>query len=65
MAWMSPMLVKFKTEEDYLSWLLEQSKSPTIEGAIYIFRIEDIGRTYIKIGDGATALIDLPIIGHE
>lgn len=58
------MLVRFKSEEEYLSWLLEHSKSPTITGAIYIFRIEDIGRTYIKIGDGETALIDLPIIGH-
>lgn len=64
MVWMSSMLVKFKSEEEYLSWLLERSKSPTIEGAIYIFRIEDIDRTYIKIGDGETALIDLPIIGH-
>lgn len=61
---MSPMLVKFKSEEEYLSWLSERSKSPTIEGAIYIFRIEDIDRTYVKIGDGETALIDLPIIGH-
>jgi hypothetical protein len=58
------MLVRFKSEEEYLSWLLEHPKSPTIIGAIYIFRIEDIDRTYIKIGDGETALIDLPIIGH-
>lgn len=58
------MLVKFKSEEEYLSWLLERSKSPTIAGAIYIFRIEDIDRTYVKIGDGETALIDLPIIGY-
>lgn len=64
MVQMSPMLVKFKSEEEYLSWLLERSKSPTIAGAIYIFRIEDIDRTYVKIGDGETALIDLPIIGY-
>ena len=62
---MSPMLVKFKSEEEYLSWLLERPKSSTIAGAIYIFRIENIDRTYVKIGDGKTALIDLPIIGHE
>ena len=61
---MSPMLIKFKSEEEYVSWLLEHSKSPAIMGAIYIFRIEDIDRTYIKIGDGKSALIDLPIIGH-
>ena len=58
------MLVRFKSEEEYLSWLLERSKSPTISGAIYVFRIEDINHTYVKIGDGKTALIDLPVIGY-
>ena len=52
----------FSLVEDYASYLLHYPEDATPAGSIYIFQIEELDAVWLKVGDGKTALIDLPNI---
>lgn len=59
---MTPEILKFNTCDQWAMWLLGQPKEPSEPGRVLIFQLKDVDRTFIKIGDGRTAWIDLPNI---
>lgn len=52
----------FSLMEDYASYLLEYPEDAVPAGSIFIFQIEELDAVWLKVGDGKTALIDLPHI---